>query len=634
MKTTMIYLRQLLVLFTVLLAFSACGDDKDEVTGGDITLVTPADKAIVCNGDKNDPISITFTATGNWTARPSHGWLSLSKMTGGAGDHTIILVVSDNDNYDKVRVGTITITDKNSQKSVDITVTQGKKDGILTFSSDSQDGMDLTIYSDEKDSENNKIEGTVNVTSNYDYSIRLDKEWLGYRTDSNDDGSTKITFRVTDYDKLYADGGYGEQTCNVSFAYASETRAPGLVTYKIKFPGITPYVKFYVSSEEDDEAVSSIELEEGDYSYKEGDETKTLHTYLKSAVFVKSNIAWQDIVSDKFIIEYNGGANNSTTFFESNTSIKIVLKEMTLEDVNENLPFTDANNSQTSLESLNIKVPGLGENYVYLDWTVFQPIDQITNHFMFEAEGEYGMPIQKEFVVKTTSPGKEKVYMLHVDPNSHYSIAGVWKEEVTWINELWGPEGEYEGEGALKSGNWLIKLPARGSDDSDQTPAQPRFFALVAVPNSITLDDLFDSEDYLKEEYESNCIILGQKGKVEELTFSTEDVELDGTINVSPSGETITINYISNAPIGISGFIQDVEGSVELPYDYDWKELDNSIFPKLDFAEGKIEITVSKNETGEKREIRCGLTAYEPDSEEELDCLLFTFKIVQEPLIK
>ena len=228
MKTTMNYLRHLLVLCTVAIAFVACGDDKDDEIGGDITVITPAEKTIVCNGTENNPVPITFTASGTWTARPSHGWMSLSKMTGGAGEQTIVLVVSDNDDYAKVRIGTITIADKNSGKSVDITVTQGKKDGVLTFSSESQDGMDLIIFSDVNEPANNKIDGEVNVSSNYDYTIGLDKAWLGYQTAKNADGTTKVSFKVTDYDKLYADGGYGEKTCTVSFAYSGATRCCNL----------------------------------------------------------------------------------------------------------------------------------------------------------------------------------------------------------------------------------------------------------------------------------------------------------------------------------------------------------------------------------------------------------------------
>lgn len=632
MKTTIFYLRQLLVLFAVMLAFSACDDDKDDATGGDITIITPSNNAITCGGTVKDPFTISFTATGDWTARPSHGWLSLSKMTGGAGDHTIILMVSDNDNFDKSRVGTITITDKVSKKSVDILVTQGAKNAELTFSSESQDGMELVIFSDLKDPANNKIEGSVDVASNYDYEIKLDKEWLGYQTSRNDDGSTNINFKVTDYDKLYNDGGYGESTCTVSFVYASQTRAANTVTYKVKFPGITPYVEFYVSNEEEAEAVSSIELEEGDYIYKENeDDTEfiTIHTYLKSAVYIKSNIAWENVKSDKFLFELNSAKNNSSTFFDSNTSVKVVLKEMTLDDIDDNISFTDIKNSQEVFGALNVKVQGLGNDYVFLDWSVFQPVDQITNHFMFEGAGaSLWEPIEKEFVVKTTNPGKEKVFALNVFADSHYDIhEGVMESKADWV-KLFEPL-DYVGT-TLKEGMWMVKVGDRG-DDSDLDQKAPRYFALVAAPSTVnSFEELFEG-GYLKEEFEKNCIILGQKVKVEELTFETGDVELDGTIEVAPEGELITINFTTNAPYGITTFIQNVKGSVDSPYDWSEDELDTSIFPKLDFPEDAIEITVAPNTTGKKREIRCGLAAYIPDSEEEKDYLLYTFTIVQEP---
>lgn len=628
MKTTMNYLRQLLVLCTVAIAFVACGDDKDDEIGGDITIITPAEKTIVCNGTENDPVTITFTASGTWTARPSHGWMSLSKMTGGAGEQTIILVVSDNDDYGKVRIGTITITDKNSGKSVDITVTQGKKDGVLTFSSESQDGMDLVIFSDVNEPANNKIDGEVNVFSNYDYTISLDKEWLGYQTTKNTDGTTKVSFKVTDYDKLYADGGYGEKTCTVSFAYSSATRAPGVVTYKVKFPGITPYVRYYTDYEEEAEAVTSITLEEGDYSYTEGEETVTKHAFLKM-VYVKSNIAWQNVESDKFVVEYVGTENKSAAFFESQTSVRVVLEEMQIDDVDKNITFKDTRSAETSLTPLNVKVSGLGSDYVYLDWSAFQPIDQMTSHFMFEAEGASQFEaIQMDFTVNTTNAGNEKVYALNVSANNHLDIhEGVMEEEAACVSDLWEPES-YTGN-VLKSGTWTVRLKNRG-DESDYYPNQPRYFALVAAPSTVnSYTDLFEG-GYLKEEYEKNCIILGQKVKVENLVLTTDDVSEGGTITVLPEGETIAINYTTNAPMGVTTFIQNVEGSIDDPYNWAGETLDKSIFTKIEFSEGKIEFTVSKNETGKTRTIWCGLATYvENPPVADKDCLLYTFEIVQ-----
>lgn len=608
MKTTMNYLRQLLVLCAVAIAFVACGDDKDDEIGGDITVTTPAEKAIVCNGTENKPVTITFTASGNWTARPSHGWMSLSKMTGGAGEQTIILIVSDNDDYGKIRVGTITITDKNSGKSVDITVTQGKKDGVLTFSGDSQDGMDLVIFSDVDEPANNKIDGEVNVASNYDYTISLDKEWLGYQTERNSDGTTKVSLKVTNYDKLYADGGYGEQTCTVSFAYSGATRAPGVVTYKVKFPGITPYVKYYTDYEEEAEAVSSITLEEGDYSYTEGGETITKHAFLKM-VYVKSNIAWQNVASDKFVVEYVGAENKSVAFFESQTSVRVVLEEMQVEDIDETISFKDVKNAETSLTPLHVKVPGLGSNYVYLDWSVFQPIDQTTGHFMFEAAGaSMWEPVAMDFVVSTTNAEQAKVYVLKVSSNTHYDIhEGVLAEEATCVKNLYEPDS-YEGN-TVKSGTWTLQLEDRGYE-GDESPSEHLYFAIVVASGLSSYQDLFDNDSYLKEEYENNCIILGQKGKAADYeftgTYNGHELADDQMINVAPSGGDIVIDY-SIAPaldpdmgIGLNLY-KGIEITGEGAEDWDGTPVVNDPVFSGDFSqENKITISVKKNEGKER----------------------------------
>lgn len=247
---------------------------------------------------------------------------------------------------------------------------------------------------------------------------------------------------------------------------------------------------------------------------------------------------------------------------------------------------------------------------------------------MFEGAGEGPyLPIQKEFVVKTTNPRKEKVFALNVSSNLHYDIQGVLDDEAKWV-QLLEPEG-YVGT-TLKEGKWMVRVGDRG-DDSDLDQKAPRYFALVAAPSTVnSFEELFEG-GYLKEEFEKNCIILGQKVKVEELTFETGDVELDGTIEVAPEGELITINFITNAPYGITTFMQNVNGTVASPYDWSGDVPDASIFSKVDFSEDLIEIAVAPNKTDKKREIRCGLAAYIPDSEEENDYLLYTFTIVQEP---
>lgn len=625
MKTTIFYLRQLLVLFAVMLAFSACDDDNDDAAGGDITIITPSNNAITCGGTVKDPFTISFTATGDWTARPSHGWLSLSKMTGGAGDHTIILIVSDNDNFDKSRVGTITITDKVSKKSVDILVTQGAKNAELTFSSKSQEGMELEIISDLKEPANNRIEGSVDVASNYDYRISLDKDWLGYQTTKNDDGSTNINFRVTDYDKLYNDGGYSESTCTVSFVYASQTRAANTVTYKVKFPGITPYVKFYVSTEEGADAVSSIELEEGDYIYSvKVDDDKSIletkHTYLKSAVYIKSNIQWGYDVSDKLKIDNNSGENLSAAFFESNTSIKVVLNELDTEGFAEIMKFKDVV-SNREVSALDIVFPGTGNSYVYIDRLAF-PIDSDYGYYMFESEGTLEGE-EVHFTVNAANPDDVAFVMAKMRVVNG-APTEVLKETVNGWNSPWGGIESVHTRSAIQSNEYLIWMKERNSSDGwggeGEEAFEDRYFALFAVSKEKYADEgvvdawsLFDEDDNLLPELEDKYIVLGQKKKVIDLSpFSCPNLAAK-TISIPATGGVYNYDYtgldINDESIGTSIYydveIKDGQAIIN-PGNLGFGDLLNVLGTKwettsLEPIEGVISLVIPKNETGKPR---------------------------------
>lgn len=631
----MIYLRHLMVLFAVMIAINACDDDKDEA-GGDITILTPTENSIVCNAKVTEPITITFTATSKWTARPSHGWLSLSKMTGGAGDHTIVLVVADNEDCDKVRVGTIKITDKISGKSVDLKVTQGSEDAILTFSSESQDGMMLSAYNDLNNPENNKFEGLVKVTSNYDYTINIDKEWLGYQAKRNDNGTMDISFRVTDYHKLYADGGYGEKDCTVSFAYASETRDLGVVKYNVKFPGITPYVRFYVSNEDDAEPVSSIKLEEGDYIYsvQEGGKTvlKSKHTYLKSAVYIKSNIAWQDIVSDKFLIEYNGDSNKSTAFFDSNTSVKIVLKELDTEGFTENIKIKDVLNNG-DISTLDIAFPGTGNNYIHIDRSAF-PVDSDYGYYMFDSEGT---PDGKgvHFTVNAANPDDVAFVMAKMQVVN----GAPTKVTNTTVNATWPPAWggivPVRTRSAIQSNEYLIWMGERNSAQKfeggeGEEAFEDRYFALFAISKEKYADEyggvdawsLFDDKDNLLPELEDKYIVLGQKKKVIDLSpFSCPDLA-GKTIKVPAAGGNFKYNFtgldLEDESIGTSIYYGvEIQGEQAIinPGKYGFGEMltndsgwmTNSFEP--DAIGGEITLVVPANKTGKERSENYALTA-------------------------
>ena len=198
MKTTMIYLRQLLALCVVMVAFAACGDDEKNEGGSSsasgIQLNT-IDK-ITCLSE-GSTIDINFTAGSDWTAASSATWLKLNKLTGSAGDITLTATIHENESFD-IRPATITIKDKSTGKEATISVKQASKGTILFFSSASQNGQTFDNIQISDDSK--AFVATVNVTSNYDWTVNTDKSWLSYSkaADANEDGSYTLALGCTD----------------------------------------------------------------------------------------------------------------------------------------------------------------------------------------------------------------------------------------------------------------------------------------------------------------------------------------------------------------------------------------------------------------------------------------------------
>ena len=290
MKTTMIYLRQLLALCVVMVAFAACGDDEKNEGGSSsasgIQLNT-IDK-ITCLSEEST-IDINFTAGSDWTAASSATWLN--KLTGSAGDITLTATIHENESFD-IRPATITIKDKSTGKEATISVKQASKGTILFFSSASQNGQTFDNIQISDDSK--AFVATVNVTSNYDWTVNTDKSWLSYSkaADANEDGSYTVTF-YADFDKLYETGKYGAQSAVAHFEYTSATRTPATVDYQLDFKGITPSLTF---------DVDKVELinQNGDGEYI-------------GLATVYSNVAWDFDEKPEFVesVEVLGGCNGN-----------------------------------------------------------------------------------------------------------------------------------------------------------------------------------------------------------------------------------------------------------------------------------------------------------------------------------
>lgn len=600
MKTTLISLKYLFVC-VLMCAFVACSDDDDENKGSNasIEVLSPKDLAITCTGSDNDAVTVSFVAENDWTAIVSHNWIDLSKRTGAAGEQKIIVTVDNNDDF-KTRIGTITIKDKTSGKSVDIVVTQGEKGSVLTFSTEDQNGTSLVIDNDKQE-----ITAEVSVKSNYDYTISISPDWLTYEDKGrNSDGSKKYIFHA-DPEKLYAAGGYGEQTAIVGFAYQAETRTPATKEYAVKFDGITPVMKCDMTP-----VVLSDDFSDG----------------YGAVIHITSNVKWGLGKTPSFTEVTYPVANSSVNFFEVETTVSLAYNKSALEVEEENgvLNFVDAEGKAMDY-SLNVNYPGVGNDYVEIDNTVFKmPDNQL---YMFDAQGPEEYPgyygdITINFQVKAADKNNINFYIVRqghagAPVYSTYINGSSYEEESTNMTgyQGWGfvedPEID-DTRAVVETITKTLVIKSRGSElNGSSTENKDRYFALFAVSATKypTFDDLFTEDGELKPELDAKYIDLGQrkKGGIED--FSCEDLTGE-TLTASPSGETFTFDYsgidLSSEDWGATWYhgVEIVDGKLDNNGKYgmgDMLDSKKTQIGPLENGTGRITITVTPNTTGKVR---------------------------------
>ena len=531
MKTTMIYFRQLLALCVVLVAFAACGDDEKTEGGGASSGIqlTSIDK-ITCLADEST-IDINFTASGEWAASSSASWVKLGKLMGAAGEVTLTAKISENETFD-IRPATITIKDKGTGQAATISVKQAAKGTILFFSSESQFGkaFDNAQVSDEK----TEFVTSVNVSSNYDWTLTTDKDWLSYTKaeEANEDGSYTVTF-YADFEKLYQAGGYEAQNAIAHFQYSSTTRTPATVDYQLDFLGITPSLTFDV-----DKAVFLDEDLDGEYA---------------ALVTVYSNIAWDfDAIPDFVESTEVLGNNNSAKFLPTESRVKIVFRNSALDtdELTGNITFKDVTTDK-ALEGMKLPVefPGLGGKYVTFDRSNFidnDPSDMYP-YFMFDATGVWNenyteFSTERKVDIIASDAWDIVIYTVEYDPD----MDRVKTREIKWLEKYEDNEMAKNTRSNLVNTNYILKAQDRG-ENMDMEPQKDRFCAvfIVSYTEYPDVSSLFDGNNELREGLRDIALIVGQKGKkIDYSKFYCQGLDGDNVkIEVPAAGESFAYQY-------------------------------------------------------------------------------------------
>ena len=133
-------------------------------------------------------ITLSFSANVAWSATVSADWLTISPSSGEVGKNSVKVEVEEN-RTGQPRSATITISDKESTQKVSVTVRQEALKASLTVSPES---LEFSA---------NKGEEMLNVTSNTDWVITKDAEWITLDSDKGK-GLATIAAGVTENTSL------------------------------------------------------------------------------------------------------------------------------------------------------------------------------------------------------------------------------------------------------------------------------------------------------------------------------------------------------------------------------------------------------------------------------------------------
>lgn len=532
MKTTFFYLKAMFAACLTLAIFAACSDDDDKSSlSSKIELSSNESEAVLAKpaeGATAITFDIKFTATGEWKAKTSHGWLSLDKKRGTAGEHTILVTVKENKEVVN-REAKITIAGNNNAEPVVVTVVQHGIDADLVFNTPDGDGNDDNSMELKINNEAGSIAGTVEVVSNYDWTVEIAEEWLSYEiTEVGDNGVSKNISFYADPKKLSS---FSEEA-SVSFTYKSATKAtPVVVSYKVKV-NIVPTVTFTVNDEE----ISEFSLERDiDDNFKKivtvTSNFKGIFSDLPEWLVIE-NITGESITDQEGIAPFG-----EADFFTSEQTLIFSLKDEYLDTEKyepASLKITGNKTGEIEFTPLTVKFNGAGNDYISVNAEGFGQQNTENGYYTFEAEGEtsydFGPGVCKSFSVKAGSTIKWYLAKMENDRPTNININ--WEDENS--DEWWAMvQPKSSTRSKIESQEYNLILKNRNTTDEwiPNAVSKKRYMALFVVPNTVeTFADLFNEDGELLPEYEDKFIKVEQKGLKKNYEFVVKGLSLGGTI--------------------------------------------------------------------------------------------------------
>lgn len=187
-------MRKLLTLFktaAIVTLLAGCDETRKE-SDPEVTPEINFPEAIVSSGisveSTTQSVTVNFTTNVAWSATVSADWVTISPASGEAGKNSVKVMIQEN-KTGQPRSATVTITDEGSTQKVSVTVRQEALVASLSVTPES-----LTFSA-------NKGEEILNVTSNTDWVITKDAEWITLDSDKGK-GIATIAAGVTENTSL------------------------------------------------------------------------------------------------------------------------------------------------------------------------------------------------------------------------------------------------------------------------------------------------------------------------------------------------------------------------------------------------------------------------------------------------
>ena len=623
----------LLLCLAGVVSMTSCQEKAEEVT---LQAISVSQETVTFEGiAQGQQQVISFTAPYAWIAEIHSivSWLKADVMHGEAGEARIVLTARSDNFSMGVREAELHILADNCQPAVVRVIQKSAATGDIQVEGLSAEGT-LVLEADETGTE---FRDTIWVTSS--------KRWT-LATGENVDGI--LSFET-----------------DTEARQGEETRVQLVVKADYSKFETTSYTgSFYIRTDEGMavpvQVNADAKVKVFDTEYSLGEEAEHVSFNLVNTIqngifmtdcYVESNIRWT-IGSMPEWVETGVGVGSVTNVLSSglinrqrhHIAFRVKENELSRDGRTGVVNLVDVQGH--IVKSIYLTFAGVGSNYID-NRLNFPALDLQGNPFGFEAKvssidpnNPNGKQVRREFDVVTstdyTSLANAPFHLLLIRADN--GIAR--KQEVHWAQLEYVGSKESHMQG-LYCHTLAVRVNDRGDADDQGGLSNEtlwRYAMAVIVPRNILFEDMWDSNDALREKYASVAVLLAQKNNVDaEYKFAFDEVAEGGTLNVPSKGGSLklTITPGSFTQCGIDVQQQNGNG--------DWVNVDGrtcqiDINMDSDGQPQSVIFTLNQNKgevnpftgqvVGDKRHLRVSIQAFLGDDAGSKT--VFTFYIDQD----